>query len=187
MTVYTLRVQLDEVEPDVWRRIKIPGELSMRGLHEVLQWTFGWAQCHLYEFRLGDKTVGLSDDEFGNVDVVDETVSVRETLPDEGESFEYLYDFGDGWTHVITVESAEEGSLTTPECVEGENAAPPEDVGGAWGYQEFLEAFNDPDHPEHERWSTWIGGEWDEHEFDRELHNQVLEDTNWDKRKLVSS
>jgi hypothetical protein len=185
MSIYTLQVELDKVEPQVWRRIRVPGGISMRGLHEVLQWVLGWSQCHLYEFRIGDTCIGLPDEEYGATDVVDETVSVEETLPGEGESFEYLYDFGDSWSHVITVKTVEEGELETPEIEDGENAAPPEDVGGVWGYKEFLEALNDPDHPEHQMYSDWIVGDWDEHEFDRKLRNQILKDINWETRKPV--
>lgn len=183
MKAYTLKVELDEVDPPVWRRLRVPGSISMRGLHEVLQVTFGWAQYHLYKFEIDDTWIGLPDPEYDMSDVIDEEVSVEEMLPGEGETFEYEYDFGDCWTHLITVESVDEiDEDVTPECLGGENAAPPEDVGGGWGYQEFLEAIKDPKHPDHERWTNWIGGEWDEHEFDLELHNQVLEDIRWRNR-----
>ncbi len=40
-------------------------------------------------------------------------------------------------------------------------ACPPEDVGGAWGYEEFLEALADPDHEQHEDMVHWSGGDFD--------------------------
>lgn len=40
-------------------------------------------------------------------------------------------------------------------------ACPPEDCGGAWGYTEFLEAIQDPTHPEHESFLEWVGGNFD--------------------------
>jgi hypothetical protein len=46
----------------------------------------------------------------------------------------YVYDFGDGWTHVLTVEKvlAPEPGVRNPRCVSGRRACPPEDVGGPW-------------------------------------------------------
>ena len=35
-------------------------------------------------------------------------------------------------------------------CVEGERNCPPEDVGGVWGYAEYLESLADPKHERHE-------------------------------------
>jgi len=45
-------------------------------------------------------------------------------------------------------------------------ACPPEDCGGIWGYEEFLEAINNPDHEEHEEMLEWVGGEFDPEHFD---------------------
>jgi hypothetical protein len=44
-----------------------------------------------------------------------------------------------------------------PVCVEGERACPPEDVGGVWGYAEYLEALADPKHEQHEEMLPWRG------------------------------
>ncbi|MFP1646399.1 IS1096 element passenger TnpR family protein [Pontitalea aquivivens] len=38
---------------------------------------------------------------------------------------------------------------------------PPEDVGGAPGYEEFFEALADPDHGPHEDMVRWSGGCFD--------------------------
>jgi len=59
-------------------------------------------------------------------------------------------------------------------CLAGERACPPEDVGGVWGYGEFLEAIRDPEHPQHEDYIGWIGGEFDPEAFDLKQVNAVL-------------
>ena len=59
-------------------------------------------------------------------------------------------------------------------CIKGKRACPPEDVGGVWGYQVFLEAIGDRDHPEHEEYLEWIGGEFDPEELDLEGTNEIL-------------
>ena len=38
---------------------------------------------------------------------------------------------------------------------------PPEDVGGSWGYGDFLEAITDPDHDDHEQMLEWVGCDFD--------------------------
>lgn len=73
--------------------------------------------------------------------------------------FEYEYDFGDDWQHEILFEGclrAEEGARY-PLCVEGERACPPEDVGGTYGYREYLEGMADPEHEQHESLMAWRG------------------------------
>ena len=66
--------------------------------------------------------------------------------------FVYEYDFGDSWEHEIIVEKILplEKGLHYLCCMDGKRACPPEDVGGVWGYQDFMEAMRDPHHPEHE-------------------------------------
>ncbi len=52
-----------------------------------------------------------------------------------------------------------------PLCVEGEMNCPPEDVGGVWGYSEFLESINDRNHDEHDRMLEWADN-FDPENFD---------------------
>jgi hypothetical protein len=59
--------------------------------------------------------------------------------------------------------------------VEGARACPPEDVGGTWGYPEFLEGITDPEHKDHDGLLEWAGGSFDPEAFDpaaatREMH-----------------
>ena len=46
-------------------------------------------------------------------------------------------------------------------CLGGENACPPEDVGGAPGYASFLAAIADPRHEEHRNYMEWNGGSFE--------------------------
>ncbi len=75
----------------------------------------------------------------------------------------YIYDFGDDWDHSIRIERVGEAAmgLTYPRLLKATGASPPpEDVGGAWGYEEFLEALADPDHEQHEDIVHWSGGDF---------------------------
>lgn len=73
-------------------------------------------------------------------------------------SFEYEYDFGDGWQHEIVFEDrlkCEKGKCY-PICLECANACPPEDVvGSVGGYADYLEALADPKHEQHDDWREW--------------------------------
>ena len=81
--------------------------------------------------------------------------------------FTYEYDFGDGWLHELEFEGMTESPKRPkpPCCVEGDWNCPPEDVGGVWGYAEFLSAIADPEHEQHEMYLEWVGGEFNAEEF----------------------
>ena len=83
---------------------------------------------------------------------------------------EYRYDMGDGWRHRIVIESLPStwtlADLPLPTCVAGENACPPEDVGGPHGYALFLEIIGDRDHEQYKDMTHWIGGVFDPKGFD---------------------
>jgi hypothetical protein len=59
-------------------------------------------------------------------------------------------------------------------CLAGENACPPEDVGGIPGYYEFLEAISDPNHEEHQQYLEWYDGYFDPSQFDLHITNAQL-------------
>jgi hypothetical protein len=87
-----------------------------------------------------------------------------------GGEFEYRYDMGDGWQHRLVIESlprvAASQDLSLPACLAGENACPPEDVGGPGGYELFLEILADREHEQHQDMVRWIGGVFDPKGFD---------------------
>jgi hypothetical protein len=102
----------------------------------------------------------------------------------EGEKFAYDYDFGDFWQHIILVEKIlppldkilpPNAKQKFPVCIKGKRACPPEDVGGVWGYDSFLEAIKDADHPEHAMYLEWIGGDFDPEAFDLDGVNKHLQ------------
>ena len=103
-------------------------------------------------------------------------VRLNQIVPGEGFKFRYEYDFGDGWLHNLLVEKVlePEPGQQYPVCIKGRRACPPEDVGGVWGYDTFLEAIQNPDHPDHNMYTEWIGGEFDPTEFDLDETNEIL-------------
>ena len=86
----------------------------------------------------------------------------------ENRLAEYEYDFGDAWSHEIKLEEIlprEEG-VEYPRYIVGKRACPPEDVGGSWGYSDFLEIIANQDHEEYHDTLTWVGGAFDPEHFD---------------------
>ena len=99
--------------------------------------------------------------------IIREILSSYSESAGERFSFEYAYDFGDGWVHEVLFEgclAATEGQKY-PICVEGERACPPEDVGGIFGYNEYLKIIGDPNHEQHEEMLEW-SGKFDPEKFD---------------------
>ena len=74
----------------------------------------------------------------------------------------YLYDFGSDWQFTITLENiVEDYYFGYPTLLDGAETAPPEDVGGATGYEDFVAAMADPNHPEHQSMREWYGDSFD--------------------------
>ena len=118
--------------------------------------------------------LGLAD--FG-MDVKDEArVKLGQIVSDVKDRFVYEYDFGDGWEHLAVVEKVlpPEKGARYPICLTGKRACPPEDVGGIWGYYDFLQAIHDPEHSEHDEMLESIGGSFDPDAFSVEAVNQRL-------------
>jgi hypothetical protein len=163
---YTLHIQLGDIEPVIWRRIVVPGSLTLRQLHHVLQVTMGWTHSHLHEFLIpnGDGETNTPygepspEDDYFHQD--DRRIHLAQVAPKEGASFTYIYDFGDHWVHRVTVEQIEltaKNEPPYPDCLDGSRACPPEDCGGVSGFARFLEAWRNPLDPDHQQMREWVG------------------------------
>lgn len=167
--LYQFKVTLLDVKPTVWRRIVVP-DCDLGQFHRYLQAAMGWQNSHLHRFEIEGEQFGpASPLDFDPLDDIgdEEEYEISRLLPKSGRRkvvWLYEYDFGDGWQHEILFEGVQEqGSKTTsPACLEGERACPPEDCGGPWGYPEYLEAIADPKHEQHKDLLEWRGP------FDRE-------------------
>jgi Plasmid pRiA4b ORF-3-like protein len=150
-----VKVTLRHIRPPVWRRLVLPGELSLADLHAVLQAAFGWSECHLHSFRTSDGRL-ISDPEMLDMEVEDELeVRIADVLFSKGGRLIYEYDFGDGWEHELVVEQVLDTAVPAPRCLAGRRAGPPEDCGGPFGYSELIAAHGDPNHPRHRELTEW--------------------------------
>jgi hypothetical protein len=62
-------------------------------------------------------------------------VRLRDVLKPRKTIIDYIYDFGDGWEHRLTVTDVHAGQpgLSYPRYIGGERNGPPEDCGGIPG------------------------------------------------------
>ena len=95
--VARIRIELQEIEPRIWRRIDVPLSSTLLALHDFVQFAFRWTDSHLFEFEVGDRNYGDSEnDDFGERRVYKASSIRLKTVLDRGiEQFLYVYDFGD--------------------------------------------------------------------------------------------
>src|SRR5437588_208853 len=58
-----LRIELDEIEPVIWRRVAVDASTSLFGLHRIIQTTMGWLGYHRWEFDIDGVSYGVPDPE----------------------------------------------------------------------------------------------------------------------------
>ena len=153
--IATVRIDLVDSDPLIWRQVEVPTSITLKALHDVVQIVMGWSDYHLWEFTIGDQRYGLPmpDDDFDMEPVIDAgKVRLRDVLRPRKTRIDYMYDFGDSWEHRLTVTAVRRGEadVSYPRYLGGEHAAPPEDCGGIPGFYEMLDALADSNHPDHD-------------------------------------
>jgi len=173
--IYQIKATLNGSKPPIWRRLQVPGDITLNKLHRIIQVAMGWSDYHLHQFIIDEEYYGEPHPDYGS-EMKDEKKVKLFHVASQGDKFAYEYDFGDSWWHVILVEKIlrPEPGIDYPRLLKGKRACPPEDVGGVWGYEEFLEAIRDPCHREHREMLEWVGGEFDPEELDKGEINQAL-------------
>ena len=161
--VARLRIEPQELEPKIWRRIDMPLSTTLEALHEAIQMTMGWTFSHLWEFDIDGRCYGdPSFREFDDEPPVYRAKNLRlgAVIARGVDRFVYTYDYGDNWRHDVIVEEVRDGGpdMEYPAFVDGARRCPPEDVGGPDGFMDFLEAVLDPAREQHRDMVRWYGG-----------------------------
>ncbi|MGG4034230.1 DUF6155 family protein [Paenibacillus cisolokensis] len=188
LMIYTCKIELDEINPKIWREFQFHPDVTFHQLHEMIQFIMGWDNYHLYEFHVNERAIGLPDPTFSymeNREVLDaRRETVQKHVTKENTVFSYTYDFGDDWRHTVTVVRIDSSTVIdpVPVCLGGARSCPPEDVGGAWAYQHMLEALSTPNHPERAEFTEWLGQEYDAERFSCDEVNVILKKH---KNKLI--
>lgn len=155
-----LKVELVGAEPPVWRRITTPSHCRLDRLHLVIQDVMGWDNAHSFEFA--NERNSFTGAELSSGMLPASAGRVVTLGSEAGESFRYVYDFGDDWVHDVTVEEIRPAETpNNPVYLEGTGACPPEDCGGIVGYQNLLASLATPTAEDHADAVEWLGADFD--------------------------
>ena len=167
--ICTVRIELLDTNPLIWREVEVPTSVTLKVLHDIVQITMGWLDQHLWEFTINGQTYGLPmDEDWGTGPRTEASkVRLRDLLKPRRTRIDYLYDFGDSWEHRLTITNIRPGTpgVSYPHYVGGEWDCPPENCGGIPGYYNMLDALADPNHPDHAEVAEYLE-DWDPKEID---------------------
>lgn len=187
--VLKIKLQLDGT--DVWRTFLIYRNCNFRALHNAIQMTMGREDAHLFEFKIKDISVMPEDeDDFCSDKKADAKAITLDTpirkLLKKGDTFQYIYDFGDYWIHTLKVEDDISydvkdwenglGTLKTGkavECIDGAKNCPPEDVGGVECYLESVKSMK-AKNKNYKDNLEWFGSDYYENYFDVKVVNKKI-------------
>lgn len=182
--IIQMKISLDYIDPEIWRRFIVVESITLHKLHEVIQVVMGWTDSHLHSFMIGKTQYQPPDPEggmglFGFGPATENSLKIR--LSDFGfrarQKFRYTYDFGDNWDHTIIIEKIFEPAddTVTPLCLEGQRNRPPEDCGSFPGYERILEVLSKKKKTAEEKeLLEWLGDEYNPEYFDIEEINTIL-------------
>ena len=166
-----VRIELEGIEPLIWRRVGVRTSMSLEALHSVIQAAMGWLNSHLWEIEVEAQKYGprVPDEPDWNERMQNAaTVTLSSLLASGATEFGYLYDMGDGWQHRVIIEKqkASEAGVLYPQFLGGERRCPPEDCGGVPGYYEFLKNITSKQKAKRDHARVWYGGPYDADDID---------------------
>lgn len=160
---YTLKASLRRAKPPIWRRLKVPGSITLERLMGVLLRVMGFDNSHLSAFIINEREYECYAPG-GNPMMGGLSREMRFPLSrfvtEPKTKFKYLYDFGDGWEYAIVAEKIEPypaGACQNVICTAGKGNYMEDDIGGVWGYQSAIDILSDPEHENYEEWVDMYG------------------------------
>lgn len=155
---YHVRIKLNNIDLKIWREVKVPSNITLQALAELLLEVMGWMMEHLYHFRVKEKYYcskeQIDESMFPENDRDFSKVTLSDVLTEKGVRIKLEYDYGDSWEHDVWVKGIRdyaEGEKPGITFVAGHGECPPEDCGGVWGYEELLALTTKPKLTKEER------------------------------------
>jgi Plasmid pRiA4b ORF-3-like protein len=167
-----LRIELEDIEPLIWRRVAVRTSMNLKAVHSVIQATMGWLDYHLWEFTADERKYGMliPNDPDWNERIQNAATTKLSALLTGVKEISYVYDMGDYWQHRIIVEKlgTAEPAVLYPQFLGGERRCPPEDCGGHPGYYDFLENIASKQSKKRKAALNWYGAAYDPDEIDEQ-------------------
>ena len=142
---YHVRIKLNNIDLKIWRELKVPSNITLPALAELLLEVMGWMMEHMYQFRFKGEYYcskeQIKDSLFQSNDKDFAKVTLSDLLTEKGVRMKLEYDYGDSWEHDVWVKGIreyDEGEKPSITFVNGHGECPPEDCGGVWGYADLL-------------------------------------------------
>ena len=54
-----LRIELEDIDPLIWRRVAVRSSMNLKAVHRVIQAAMGWLDYHLWEFTADGIKYGM--------------------------------------------------------------------------------------------------------------------------------
>ena len=91
--IATLRIELKDSDPLIWRQVDVPTSITLKTLHNIIQVAIGWCDCHLWEFTIAKHRYGLPvDEDWGTEPRIDASkVRLRDVLSPRKTTIERFY------------------------------------------------------------------------------------------------
>lgn len=160
--IYQFKIQIKGIKkPPVWRRVAVPSTFTFERFHDVIQLSFGWLNYHLYRFEPKPMDRGLvisipSEDDWEPVKHA-RKIKLKDIFNSEGQTYMYIYDYGDNWEHEIKLEAILPENALKAVCLAGKGSCPPEDCGGAPIYEEIKRILREtPETPTAAHYRDWL-------------------------------
>jgi hypothetical protein len=171
-----VKITLKDIKPPIWRRVLIKDSIILDDLHDIIQFSMGWENCHMYDFEFNGTR--FMPAEYVDHGARSSNLKLSSLKLREKDKINYTYDFGDSWEHQIVIEKVSPIDKTQlyPFCIKAMRACPPEDSGGIPGYEYKIEAITNKSHPDRDDIIDWMGEDFDPEdvslaEINRDLHS----------------
>lgn len=164
MKAYIVNISFQYIEPKIWRRVILPAGCTFNRLHEIIQSVTNFQDYHSFAFEIegnfitnnGAILAEYKGRTYAGGKVKSPTRMKIDNYLEKHRKLVYEYDFGDSWLFDVELENVvDDYYFGYPTILAGEGNAPPEDVGGPPGYEEFLTVYHDPAHPDYIHHYAW--------------------------------
>ncbi|CAG7816317.1 unnamed protein product [Allacma fusca] len=170
--LYQFKIRLADTDPEVWRRVDIPGDFTIDQFGRTVVRSIGWIPDYPFTFfgpnREIIKNLSRSEEFYTDEDKKkrrskrlqkkDSTKITVSELYSMKKKMSVIHMGNECWIHVIELEEIKDnvGRKWYPKCIAGANACPPDECGGSDGYEYLKAAISDPKHKEHDSMKDFL-------------------------------